>query len=63
MAAGSLATLSFTLNWVQRRNIADLPLDRIVLPSFALLTAFFALAVASSIWVGAAGGHGQPPAP
>jgi hypothetical protein len=48
--AGSLATVSFTINWVQRRNMVDLPLDRLVLPSFALATAFFALAVARSIW-------------
>lgn len=48
--AGSLATLSFTITWVQRRNMVDLPLDRVVFPSFALATAFLALPVASSIW-------------
>jgi hypothetical protein len=50
--AGSLATASFAINWVQRRNMVDLPLDRLVLPSFTLATAFFALAVARSIWGG-----------
>jgi hypothetical protein len=48
--AGSLVTISFTINWVQRRHMVDLPLDRLVLPSFTLAMAFFALAVARSIW-------------
>jgi len=50
VVAGSLATISFTIIWVQRRNLVDLPIDRLVLPSFVLATAFFALAVAHSIW-------------
>jgi hypothetical protein len=50
--AGSLVTISFTINWVQRRNMIDLPFDRLVLPSFTLAMAFFALAVAKSIWGG-----------
>jgi hypothetical protein len=47
---GSLATISFTINWVQRRHMVDLPIDRLVLSSFTLATAFFGLAVARSIW-------------
>ncbi|MDQ6795890.1 MAG: hypothetical protein M3067_13955 [Chloroflexota bacterium] len=47
--AGSAATVSFAINWVQRRHLVDLPLDRLVLPSFALATAFFALLVARSM--------------
>jgi len=50
--AGSLATVSFTITWMQRHNLLDLPLDRLVLPSFALATGFFALIMARSIWGG-----------
>lgn len=48
--AGSLGTAAFTLNWVQRRHIVDLPVDRLVLPSFTLATAFIAFAVAQAVW-------------
>lgn len=50
--AGALATISFSVTWIQRRYVADLPLDRLVLPSFALASALFALAVAHSVWGG-----------
>jgi hypothetical protein len=60
--AGALATSSFTINWIHRRALADLPFDRLVLPSFALATMLFAVAVAHSLastrarylWSGAA---------
>jgi hypothetical protein len=46
---GGLATLSYAIVWVQRRAMADVPIDRLVLPSFMLATAFFAFAVAQSV--------------
>lgn len=52
VVAGSLATASFTIHWLQRRQIVDLPIDRLVLPSFALVTGFFAFAMARAIWGG-----------
>lgn len=52
VVTGSLATASYTINWLQRRQIVDLPIDRLVLPSFALATGFFAFAVARAIWGG-----------
>lgn len=52
VVAGSLATASFTVNWLQRRNIVDLPIDRLVLPSLTLSAGLFALFVALAIWSG-----------
>ena len=46
---GLLATLSFTITWLQRRGFVDLPVDRLVFPSFVLAMTLFALAVARSI--------------
>jgi hypothetical protein len=62
IAGGGLASLSFAINWIQRRGMADLPIDRLVLPTFALATALFAVFVALSIQgrmrVAALGGAG-----
>lgn len=52
VAAGSLATVSFTINWIERRGLADLPIDRLVLPSFTLAVALFAVAVAVAVGAG-----------
>ena len=46
---GGLATLSYAVVWVQRRAMADIPIDRLLLPSFMLAAAFFAFAVAQSV--------------
>jgi hypothetical protein len=51
VVAGGLATLSYAIVWVQRRAMADVPIDRLVLPSFMLATALFAFAVAKSVSV------------
>jgi hypothetical protein len=47
--ASGAATLSYLVVWIQRREIADLSIDRLVLPSFVLATALFSLAVALSL--------------
>jgi len=47
--AGGLAALSYAIVWVQRRAITDVAIDRLVLPSFTLATALFAVAVAQSV--------------
>lgn len=47
--AGALSVLSFTIEWLERRNLADLPLDRLTLPSFFLAAAFYCLAWAMAI--------------
>ncbi len=47
--AGGLATLSYAIVWVQRRGITDVAIDRLVLPSFMLATALFAVTVARSV--------------
>jgi hypothetical protein len=60
---GFLATLSFTITWLERRGFVDLPIDRLVFPSFVLAMALLALVVARSIsdrsnryaWAAAAG--------
>lgn len=49
VTAGGLATLSYAIVWVQRRAMADVPIDRLVLPSFMLATALFAFTVARSV--------------
>lgn len=49
VAAGGLATLSYAIVWVQRRAMADIPIDRLFLPSFMLATALFAYSVARSV--------------
>lgn len=41
--AGALSVVSFTIEWLERRNLADLPLDRLTLPSFFLAAAFYCL--------------------
>lgn len=49
VSAASLGTVSFWLTWTQRRGLADLPIDRLTLPSFTLATALFALTVALAV--------------
>jgi hypothetical protein len=46
---GSLASASFFVEWVGRRQLADLPFDRIVLPTGALASGLLALATALAI--------------
>ncbi len=46
---GALASVSFTVVWVERRNILTLPIDRIVLPTGALGSALLALATAFAL--------------
>lgn len=60
---GALASVSFTIEWLGRRDIAHLPIDRIVLPSGSLASGLVALASALAItaalrrgwWAAAAG--------
>ena len=44
---GALASVSFAISWIGRRNLADLPIDRLTLPSEPLAAAL--LAVATSL--------------
>jgi hypothetical protein len=46
---GVLASLSFTVAWIDRRQLTNLPIDRIVLPSEALAAALLALATALAL--------------
>jgi hypothetical protein len=46
---GGLAAGSYAIVWIQRRAIADLPIDRVTLPSFTLAMVLFAVAVALSV--------------
>ena len=41
---GALTAISFEVEWLARRNLLHLPIDRIVLPSGGLTSALFALA-------------------
>ena len=43
MVASAVSILSFGIEWIERRHLADLPIDRLTLPSFFLAAAFFAL--------------------
>lgn len=45
VVSGALALLSFVVEWVSRRDLLDLALDRVVLPSFLLAAALFACCV------------------
>lgn len=49
VVCGALASLSFTVEWVGRRHILDLPIDRIVLPTGGLSSALLALATAFAL--------------
>jgi O-antigen ligase len=46
---GSLASVSFAIEWIGRRQLASLPIDRIALPSEALAAALLALATATAL--------------
>lgn len=48
--AGALSVMSFSVEWLERRRLADLAIDRLTLPSFFLAVSFFCLmwAIAAS---------------
>ncbi len=49
VVCGSLASISFTVVWLGRRNLLDLPIARIVLPTAGLDYALLALATALAL--------------
>lgn len=53
LSAGLLASLlgvaSFAISWVQRRGLADLPIDRLTLPSMTLGAAAYCIAIAYAV--------------
>jgi hypothetical protein len=49
LLAGSLGVVSFAIAWVQRRALADLPIDRLTLPSMTLGAAAYCVAVAYAV--------------
>lgn len=49
MLAGVLAAVSFSIYWLERRQIVDLGIDRLVLPSAQLAYAGFAVATAFAL--------------
>lgn len=49
MLAAGLAAVSFSIHWMERRGIADLGIDPLVLPSAQLAYAGFAVAVAFAL--------------
>jgi hypothetical protein len=49
VVAGGLGVAAFVVDWVQRRGLADLPIDRLALSSFALAGAFYCVAFALSV--------------
>lgn len=46
---GALAAISFAVHWIDLRQLASLPIDRIVLPSETLAAALLALATAVAV--------------
>jgi hypothetical protein len=46
---GALASLSFAVEWISRRHLTSLPIDRIALPSETLAAALLALATALAL--------------
>lgn len=46
---GIMASASWTLEWLNRRELADLPIDRLFLPAGRIATALYALALAVAI--------------
>jgi hypothetical protein len=46
---GALASISFTVEWIGRRHLAHLPIDRIALPSEPLAAALLAVATAIAL--------------
>jgi O-antigen ligase len=49
LIAGSFATLSFAINWLNLRQIASLPISRVALSSFFFPAALFAYGAAASL--------------
>lgn len=49
VVAGVLASLSWALVWLDRRGLADLPLDRLLLPAGHLAIALYALSLAAAM--------------
>jgi hypothetical protein len=49
VVAGILAAMSFAVEWLDRRHLADVPLNRVVLPSFLLPAAMFSYAVSEAL--------------
>lgn len=47
--AGLLAGLSWAIFWIERRQIADLPFDRLALPTPYLATALYVVALAAAL--------------
>jgi O-antigen ligase len=46
---GVVAASSFTVEWLERRNIAELPISRLAFPSFLLAAALFAYGLSASL--------------
>jgi hypothetical protein len=49
VAAGTLATLSYAITWVERRELADLPIAQLALPSFFLPAALFSYSISAAL--------------
>jgi O-antigen ligase len=49
VGAGSLATASFTVHWLEQRRIAELPFSSFALSSFFVPAALFAYAIAAAL--------------
>ena len=47
--AGVLAVLSYSVEWLDRRGLADLPVTRIALPSAGLLSALYVFALSGAV--------------
>ena len=47
--AGALATVSYTVEWLDRRSLADLPVTRIAMPSSALRFALYVFALSGAL--------------
>lgn len=51
IVAGTLATMSFVLEWLERRRLADLPIDRLLYPSFFFAAGLSAFLIAVAVRV------------
>ncbi len=49
VASGLLAAISFSIEWMGRRNILDLPIDRLILPTGILASSLLAYAAARAM--------------
>ena len=49
IAIGALGALSFAINWITLRNLADLPFDKFVLPTGSLPGALFLVSLGAAI--------------